>query len=71
MAKILLHRQCSYNSTMIPVHGRSLDPRQAVHLNVALFKRGEMIQFCGEVRVLIPFPVWFFQGDGTGVVRQL
>ena len=45
---------------MTPVRGRSLDPRQAVHLNVAVFERGEMIQFCGVVRVRYNFR--FFGG---------
>ena len=51
--------ECSYKlriyirnlrfSTVTPSRGHSFDPRQAVHLSVALFERGEMIQFCGLV----------------------
>ena len=50
---------------MTPVGCHGFDPRQAVHLNVALFERGEMIQFCGLVRVCYHFR--FFFGDVTHI----
>ena len=57
--------------TMTPSRGQSFDPRQAVHLNVALLERGEMIQFCGVVRVWYHFRFGFSRGQSTGDVMQL
>ena len=49
-------------STVTPSRGHSFDPRQAVHLSVALFERGESretIQFCGVVRLWYHFRFGF------------
>ena len=58
-------------STVTPSRGHSLDPRQAVHLSIALFERGEMIQFCGVVRLWYHFRFGFSMGQSTGDGMQL